>query len=83
VFHISIWGLGALFGGLSPPKPPGGDGTEMNTHLVKYNTVLKILLISLNEMHQQSFSRRKPTAILQAVYLEIMFFPWIRKKIVG
>ena len=20
VFHVSIWGLGALFGGLSPPK---------------------------------------------------------------
>jgi len=27
VFHITIWGLGALFGGLSPPKTPGSDGT--------------------------------------------------------
>jgi len=26
VFHISIWEVGAL-GGLSPPKPPRGDGT--------------------------------------------------------
>ena len=26
-FHISIWGLGALFGGLSPPNPPCGNGT--------------------------------------------------------
>jgi len=22
VFNISLWGLGALFGGLSAPKPP-------------------------------------------------------------
>jgi len=22
VFHISIWGLGALFGGITEPKPP-------------------------------------------------------------
>jgi len=27
MFQISIWGLGTLFGGLSPPKPPSGDGT--------------------------------------------------------
>jgi len=27
VFHISIWGLGALFGGVSPPNPPRCDGT--------------------------------------------------------
>jgi len=27
VFHISIWGgLGALFGGLSPPKTPVATG---------------------------------------------------------
>jgi len=26
VFHVSFWGLGALFGGLSSPKPPRGDG---------------------------------------------------------
>jgi len=30
VFHVSIWGLGALFGGLSPPKTLRGDGTEQN-----------------------------------------------------
>jgi len=28
VFHASILGLGALFGGLGPPKPLRGDGTE-------------------------------------------------------
>jgi len=28
VFHVSFWGLGGLFGGLSSPKPPRGDGTE-------------------------------------------------------
>jgi len=29
VFHVSFWegGLRALFGGLSPPKLPSGDGT--------------------------------------------------------
>jgi len=27
VFHISIWGLGALFEGKSPPKAPRGDRT--------------------------------------------------------
>jgi len=31
VFHISIWGgLELCFGGLSPPKPRRGDGTESN-----------------------------------------------------
>ena len=28
MFHVSIWGLGALFGGLSPPKTFRGDGTR-------------------------------------------------------
>jgi len=28
VFHVSIRGLGALFGELSPQKPLRGDGTE-------------------------------------------------------
>jgi len=28
VFHVSIWELGALFWGLSPPKPLRGEGTE-------------------------------------------------------
>jgi len=27
VFHISIWGLGALFGETKPTKDPRGDGT--------------------------------------------------------
>jgi len=31
VFHISIWGLGALLEELSPPKSPGGDGIGTNT----------------------------------------------------
>jgi len=31
MFLVSIWGLGALFGGLSPPKPARGDGTA-NSH---------------------------------------------------
>ena len=31
VFHISIWGgLELCLGGLSPPKPPRGDGTASN-----------------------------------------------------
>jgi len=29
VFHILTWGLGALFGGLSPPKSPRDDGTVL------------------------------------------------------
>jgi len=30
VLHISIWGgLKLCLGGLSPPKPPRGDGTEV------------------------------------------------------
>jgi len=29
VFHISIWGLGALFGGAKPIKAPRGDGTGL------------------------------------------------------
>jgi len=29
VFHVSIWGgLELCLGGLGPPKPPHGDGTE-------------------------------------------------------
>ena len=28
MLHNLIWGLGAVFGGLSPQKPPLGDGTE-------------------------------------------------------
>jgi len=28
VFHVSVWGLGALFGGLSPPNPLREEGTE-------------------------------------------------------
>jgi len=31
VFHVSFGGLGALFWGLSPPKPPRCDGTELNS----------------------------------------------------
>jgi len=31
VFRISIWGLGALLGGIGPPKPPRGDGTASST----------------------------------------------------
>ena len=27
MFHVSIWGAWRFFGGLSPPKPPRGDGT--------------------------------------------------------
>jgi len=36
VFHISIWGLGTLFGGLSPPKPPRGDGTVSNNEIIGF-----------------------------------------------
>jgi len=28
VFHVSVWELGPLFGRLSSPKPPRGEGTE-------------------------------------------------------
>jgi len=28
VLHVSVWGLGALFGGTKPTKAPCGDGTE-------------------------------------------------------
>jgi len=35
VFHISTWGLGVLFGGLSPQNPPHGDGTDFTS--VKYS----------------------------------------------
>jgi len=28
VFHVSIWGLGALFEGPKSTKAPRGDGTE-------------------------------------------------------
>jgi len=37
VFHVSIWGLGALFGGLSPPKPPCGDGTGSEQCRIEFN----------------------------------------------
>jgi len=30
VFHVSIWGVGVMLGGISPPKPPRGDGTALN-----------------------------------------------------
>jgi len=30
VFHTSIWGIGTLFGGLSPPKPPMATGLHMH-----------------------------------------------------
>jgi len=32
VFHVSIWGgLELCLEGLSPPKPPLGDGTDVDT----------------------------------------------------
>ena len=31
MFHISVWGVEASFGGLSPQKPLCGDGTEFWT----------------------------------------------------
>jgi len=40
VFHVSIWGgLGALFGALSPPKPPVATGLcswHLRTHFNVY-----------------------------------------------
>jgi len=36
MFYISIWGLEALFGGLSPPKRPCGDGVVTNFKIPNY-----------------------------------------------
>jgi len=33
VSYFNLGGLGALFGGLSPPKPPRGDGIGTRTDL--------------------------------------------------
>jgi len=47
VFHISIWGLGALLEGVSPPKPPlRGDGTGSATNWSVMNVVFYKLVWS-------------------------------------
>jgi len=35
VSYFNLGGLGAVFGGLSPPKPPRGDGAD--DVMVEYN----------------------------------------------
>jgi len=44
VFHFPIWGLGALFGGLSPLKPRRGDGTEQTVDKSWISCSLQIIL---------------------------------------
>jgi len=29
LFHVSIWGAWSFVWGVSPPKPPHGDGTDL------------------------------------------------------
>jgi len=39
VFHVSIWGLGTLFGGAKPTKAPRGDGTAFNGDLTGWGSI--------------------------------------------
>ena len=50
MFHVSIWGLGALFGGLSPPKLPRGDGTgfRFRTGVIKLPLAMYPFSISID-----------------------------------
>jgi len=46
MFHSSIWGLGALFGGLSTPKPH--DGTELYVGRFETTYTCKRAFLSMN-----------------------------------
>jgi len=49
-FHISIWRLGALFGGLSPPKPPWRrDWADCGQKSNKLQVILFFLQVFMNE----------------------------------
>jgi len=49
VFHISIWGgLVLCLGGLSPQKPPRGDGTDLRYQKGEFDTVLFIHTLCKN-----------------------------------
>ena len=45
MFHISIWGGWSFFGGLSPPKPPRGDGTGLTPNFRLATPLLVIIFI--------------------------------------
>jgi len=48
VSRLNLGGLGALFGGLSPPKHPRGDGTDDLTIVVQTETVVLFLGTKIN-----------------------------------
>jgi len=48
VFRVSVWGLGVLFGGLSPPKLRQ-DGTGFRTGVIKLSLTMYPFSISINE----------------------------------
>jgi len=52
VLYVTIWEeLGALFGGLIPPKLPGGDGTEcrFRTGVIKLSLAMYPFSIPIDE----------------------------------
>jgi len=64
VFHISIWGVSTLFGGLSSPKPPRGDGTGSMTDSVRYifekEVILSLPLSKIfSKLHLHLFKQTK------------------------
>ena len=60
MFHISIWGgLELCLGGLSPPKPPRGDGTACYTYCTTFLQYTPISFGQLHIMHEQVLSIQK------------------------
>jgi len=50
VFHVSSWGVGILFGELSPPKLPRGDrtGFRFRTGVIKLSLTMYPFSISID-----------------------------------
>ena len=65
-FHISIWEVGALFWGLSPPNPPCGDGNGgcMVPRWKSPDVMVRVSFVSLL-MPWHCKNRQNPTFIFQ------------------
>jgi len=61
IYSVSIWGIGTLFGGLSPPKLPRGDGTgfRFRTGVIKLSLAMYPSRISIDEHVPLTFLMRK------------------------
>ena len=67
-------GLGALFGGLSPPKLPRGDGTGFRTGVIKLSLAMYPFSISIDEHVPLKFLMTKRLWKITRMHLPISIY---------